>query len=61
PRKRHVFSDRYNPRTADLSGIVEDAKLFFKIGMKLSMEETFPQWRDGSEFKAIRDKALSSD
>ena len=57
----HRPSDEYDPRTADLSGIVEDAKLFFKIGMKLSMEETFPQWRDDSEFKAIRDKALSSD
>ncbi|MCK5406704.1 MAG: M20/M25/M40 family metallo-hydrolase, partial [Candidatus Krumholzibacteria bacterium] len=57
----HRPSDEYDPHSADLSGIVEDAKLFFKIGMKLSMEETFPQWRDGSEFKAIRDKALSSD
>jgi Zn-dependent M28 family amino/carboxypeptidase len=57
----HRPSDEYDPRTADLSGIVEDAKLFFKIGLKLSAEQTFPQWSDGSEFKAIRDKALSSD
>jgi Zn-dependent M28 family amino/carboxypeptidase len=57
----HRPSDEYDSRTADLSGIVEDAKLFFEIGMKLSTEETFPQWRNGSEFKAIRDKALSKD
>jgi Zn-dependent M28 family amino/carboxypeptidase len=47
----HTPDDEYDPSTADLAGIVEDAKLFFKIGYRLSMEETFPQWREGSEFR----------
>jgi Zn-dependent M28 family amino/carboxypeptidase len=47
----HTPQDEYDPSTADLSGIVEDAKLFFEIGYRLSMAGTFPQWREGAEFK----------
>jgi Zn-dependent M28 family amino/carboxypeptidase len=47
----HTPHDQYDPSTADLSGIVEDAKLFFEIGYGLSMAETFPQWREGADFK----------
>jgi len=54
----HKPSDEYDPATADLSGNVEDAKLFFKIGMKLAMENSFPKWLNGSEFKAIREKSI---
>jgi Zn-dependent M28 family amino/carboxypeptidase len=53
----HRPTDEYDPETADLTGIVDDAKLFFKIGYKLSTETTFPQWNDGSEFKKIREGA----
>ncbi len=55
----HRPSDEYDPQAADPSGIVEDAKLFFKIGLKLSMEDTFPEWREGSESKKIRDEAMN--
>ncbi|WP_372745604.1 M20/M25/M40 family metallo-hydrolase [Lutibacter sp.] len=54
----HKPSDEYNPTTADLSGIVEDAKLFFKIGYKLANESSYPKWNEKSEFKAIREKSL---
>jgi len=40
----------------DLSGVAEDAKLMFRIGWKLANEDSFPKWKDGSEFKAIREK-----
>ena len=52
----HKPSDEYDPATADLSGNVEDAKLFFKIGMKLAMENNFPKWSEDSEFRAMREK-----
>jgi Zn-dependent M28 family amino/carboxypeptidase len=55
----HRPSDEYDPETADLSGIVEDAKLFFKIGLKLCAADTFPEWRDGSEFKRPRKRAAN--
>jgi Zn-dependent M28 family amino/carboxypeptidase len=50
----HRPTDEYDPDTADLTGIVDDAKLFFKVGLKLATENTFPQWREGSEFKQLR-------
>jgi Zn-dependent M28 family amino/carboxypeptidase len=40
----------------DLSGVEEDAKLLFRVGWRIANSEIFPQWKDGSEFKAIRDK-----
>lgn len=54
----HKPTDKYNPKTADLSGCVEDAKLFFKIGYKLANETTNPKWNEKSEFKAIREKSM---
>lgn len=54
----HKPSDEYDPATADLAGNIEDAKLFFKIGMKLAMENYYPKWSEGSEFKAIREKSM---
>ncbi|UCH83942.1 MAG: M28 family peptidase [Candidatus Latescibacterota bacterium] len=55
----HRPSDEYDPHTSDLGGIVEDAKLFFKIGYALSTESTFPRWNANSEFKAVRDSMMA--
>ncbi len=54
----HKPQDEYNPKTADLAGNVEDAKLFFKIGYRLANETKFPQWNKTSEFRAIREQSL---
>jgi Zn-dependent M28 family amino/carboxypeptidase len=55
----HRPTDEYNPDTSDLAGAVEDAKLFFKVGLALASEDKFPEWREGSEFKKIREDALN--
>jgi hypothetical protein len=34
------------------------ANLLFNVGYQLSNETTYPGWKDGSEFKAIRGKSL---
>ncbi len=47
----HRPSDEYNPKIHDLSGAVEDAKLFFEIGCVLGNESTFPKWYDKSLWK----------
>ncbi|BAV05238.1 Zn-dependent amino-or carboxypeptidase, M28 family [Filimonas lacunae] len=55
---KHIYhspKDEYNP-SWDFSGMVEDARLLFNVGYKLSNESSFPKWKEGSEFKAIRDK-----
>jgi Zn-dependent M28 family amino/carboxypeptidase len=41
----------------DLNGMVEDAVLLFRVGNKLANDPTlWPNWKAGSEFKAIREK-----
>lgn len=49
----HKVTDEYEDWW-DLSGVTEDAKLFFEIAYKLSNETTFPEWKEGSEFKHLR-------
>ncbi len=50
----HQPSDEFDPATWQLEGSVDDLKLLFLVGKRLSMETTWPQWKEGSEFKAIR-------
>ena len=52
--KYHKPADEYDPHW-DLSGIRDDLHMYFTIGYRLSMEATFPNWKEGSEFKAKRD------
>ena len=54
----HKPADEFDEATADLSGNVEDAKLFFKIGWQLANESLFPKWSESSEFKAIREQSM---
>jgi len=51
----HKPADEYVPEEWDLRGLVQDATLYFNIGTKLANETNFPQWKEGSEFKAARD------
>lgn len=55
----HQPSDEYDPDW-DLSGIVEDMQLYFEIAARLANEESFPNWYEGNEFKAIRDASADA-
>ena len=55
----HRPSDEYNPAIHDLSGAIEDAKLFFNVGYVLTNESAFPKWYDNSPWKKIRDMSNS--
>jgi Zn-dependent M28 family amino/carboxypeptidase len=55
--KYHKPTDEFNP-SWDLSGALEDLRLIFKMGYRLSQESTFPNWKEGSEFKAKRDAVM---
>ena len=56
----HKQTDQYDPNTWTFDGIVEDAKLMFRIGYELSNETTFPSWKEGSEFKEIRESYMKN-
>ncbi|MFY0255841.1 M28 family metallopeptidase [Chitinophaga sp. 30R24] len=50
----HSPADEFDPATWQLDGMVEDVRLLFDVGYHLSNENSFPQWKQGSEFKAYR-------
>lgn len=54
--KYHNPADEYDP-SWDLTGGVDDLRLFFRIGLKLANSEEWPEWKDGVSFKAIREKS----
>lgn len=54
----HRPSDEYNSDW-NLEGGIEDLKLLFLVGKRIATEEKWPGWKEGSEFKPIRDKLAS--
>jgi Zn-dependent M28 family amino/carboxypeptidase len=56
--KYHKPTDEYD-ESWDLTGAMEDMQFYFKIGYRLAMESTFPNWKEGSEFKAKRDADMA--
>ena len=57
-KRYHTVHDDYDP-TWDLSGAALDIMLYFDIGLRLSMESTFPDWYPGTEFKGVRDASAA--
>ncbi len=50
----HKPSDEFDPNW-DLRGAIDDLQLLFRVGYRLCMESSFPNWKEGTEFKAKRD------
>jgi Zn-dependent M28 family amino/carboxypeptidase len=55
----HAPGDNFEPTKWNFEGIVTDLRLLFDVGYRLSNETTFPGWKTGSEFKAIREKSMN--
>jgi Zn-dependent M28 family amino/carboxypeptidase len=53
----HKPSDKIKPDW-DLSGTVEDLRLLGEVGYRVANANTYPAWKEGSEFKAKRDAML---
>ncbi len=52
----HRPSDEYDPATWRLDGAIDDIQLLFKIGRRLAFSHEWPSWKNGSEFKAVREQ-----
>jgi Predicted aminopeptidases len=52
----HKPSDEFVPSRDNLDGLVEDSKLFFKVGLRILDEKNFPKWNKGSEFYRLRSR-----
>lgn len=57
--KYHKTTDEFDPNW-DLSGAVDDLRLLFKVGHKLAQESTFPNWKEGTSYKAKRDADMKT-
>ena len=55
----HKPTDEFDP-SWDFSGAVEDLQLVFKVGYTLSNESLFPNWKEGTSFKAKRDADMAA-
>ncbi len=51
----HRPSDEYDAATWKLDGAIDDLQLLFRVGRRLAYGQQWPQWKAGSEFKAIRE------
>jgi Zn-dependent M28 family amino/carboxypeptidase len=51
----HKPSDEYDAASWTMDGAIKDLKLLFRVGRRLAFESTMPLWKEGSEFKAIRE------
>jgi Zn-dependent M28 family amino/carboxypeptidase len=56
-QRYHQPADEYDPAW-DLTGMVDDLQLLFTVGFRLARGREFPNWREGTEFKAMRDQML---
>ena len=54
----HKACDRYGPDW-NLAGAVEDVELMRAIGADLANSRRWPEWKPGSEFKALRDASAA--
>ena len=52
----HQPGDEYSADW-DLSGAAQDGGMLLELGMKLANSKAWPEWKAGSEFKAVRDQS----
>ncbi|WP_336971028.1 M28 family peptidase [Sphingobium aromaticiconvertens] len=52
----HGPKDEYDPNW-DWNGVLGDLKLYYTVGRELATTTDWPNWVDGDEFRAIRDKS----
>lgn len=57
-QRYHQPADEYDS-TWNLEGGLQDIEVVYEIGRRLAYDHEWPQWKSGSEFKAIRDKSAA--
>jgi len=52
----HKPQDEYNPNW-NWEGALEDLRIFYGLGRELADGDMWPNWYEGTEFRAVRDKS----
>jgi Zn-dependent M28 family amino/carboxypeptidase len=55
-QRYHQPADEYDAETFELGGMILDANLYMGIAKELANNQDWPKWKEGSEFKSIREK-----
>jgi Zn-dependent M28 family amino/carboxypeptidase len=55
----HQPADEYDASKWDMSGIAEDVTILYKLGSQLANSRDWPNYRQTSEFRPVRDKSAS--
>jgi Zn-dependent M28 family amino/carboxypeptidase len=55
----HQPNDEFDAKTWRSDGIAADAALLYALGRRLADSREWPEWKQGSEFKASRDASAS--
>ncbi|MDC7683534.1 M28 family metallopeptidase [Asticcacaulis sp. BYS171W] len=55
----HQPSDEYEA-SWDMTGGMQDLEAYYALGRKLATAKVWPEWKPGSEFKAVRDKSAKT-
>jgi Zn-dependent M28 family amino/carboxypeptidase len=57
-KRYHQPTDEYDPAW-DMSGPIDDLKVLYELGRRIANDGSWPNWRQGNEFRAVRDKSLA--
>ena len=55
----HKPSDEYDTSRWNLDGAVDDVQVLYNVGKSLANSDKWPGWKDGSEFKAVRERYMN--
>ena len=55
----HGPQDEFDPNW-NWSGVMSDLQLFYRVGRMLGNSQSWPNWVEGDEFRAIRDKSCGA-
>jgi Zn-dependent M28 family amino/carboxypeptidase len=53
----HKPDDEIDPEW-DMAGAIADLQLLFEVGRRVANAEVWPAWKEGTEFKAVRERML---
>jgi Zn-dependent M28 family amino/carboxypeptidase len=55
----HKPGDEYQ-ESWDVGGTIEDLRLLFEVGARVANAESWPEWREGNEFRPAREKSAKA-
>jgi hypothetical protein len=53
----HMPTDEYD-ETWRLDGAVADVRLYYEAGVRVVDSDLWPNWHEGTEFRAVRDASM---